>query len=83
MFILLSHQAFWRSDGNSGEVVTNGGSSLSSNCTSGPLCLVFDKTSANGSPALVAFLGGSQAVEWRFMGVCMFNILTHYQTIKF
>lgn len=63
--IITYKEAFWRTDGYSGEVVTNGGPSTESTCTSGPLCLVFDDTSHNGNPGLVAFISGVQLVEWR------------------
>ena len=58
-------QPFWRDDGKSGEVVTNGGASTMLQCDSGPLCIVYDATSHNGNAALVAFLGASQAIQWR------------------
>lgn len=58
-------QAFWRKAGISGEFVTNGGPSLSSECDRGPLCIVYDGTSAQGNAAIVAFLGGAPAIQWR------------------
>ncbi|KAL4239914.1 hypothetical protein ACF0H5_000713 [Mactra antiquata] len=64
--VLLTYKkVYWRESGCSGEVVTNGGPSSNTKCKYGPLCLVFDDTSANGNPALVAFVAGQQLVEWR------------------
>ena len=58
-------QPFWRADGKSGEAVTNGGSSTVLECDRGPLCIVYDATSHNGNAAIVGFLGGIQAIQWR------------------
>ena len=58
-------QPFWRAMGRSGEVVTNGGDSTVLGCDMGPLCIVYDATSHNNNAALVGFLGGLQAVQWR------------------
>lgn len=63
--VITYKEAFWRKDGCSGEVVTNGGPSFDTDCNSGPLCLVFDDTSSNGNPGLVAFVAGNQLVAWR------------------
>ncbi|XP_045212383.2 probable flavin-containing monoamine oxidase A [Mercenaria mercenaria] len=63
--VITYKEAFWRKNGCSGEVVTNGGPSFDPDCSCGPLCLVFDDTSANGNPGLVAFVAGAQLVEWR------------------
>ena len=57
-------QAFWREDGYCGAVVTNGGPPILSDCHRGPLCVVFDATSSSGNPALVAFIGGEQQLEY-------------------
>ena len=57
-------QAFWREDGYCGAVVTNGGPSILRDCHRGPLCVVFDATSSSGNPALVAFIGGEQQLEY-------------------
>ena len=56
MKVVISYsQGFWRQKGFSGNLVSS----------KGPLCTVFDATSADGlSPAIVAFIGGSQATEW-------------------
>ncbi|XP_041363842.1 probable flavin-containing monoamine oxidase A [Gigantopelta aegis] len=62
--IITYQKAFWRHEGFSGEILTNGGPSPTSGCSSSPLCVVYDSTSANDNPALVAFIGGYQAVEW-------------------
>ncbi|XP_069102644.1 probable flavin-containing monoamine oxidase A isoform X1 [Argopecten irradians] len=57
-------KAFWRSNGQSGEVVTYGGPSDVTECDVGPLSIVFDATTPKGSPALVSFLSGDQAIQW-------------------
>ncbi|XP_041364297.1 probable flavin-containing monoamine oxidase A [Gigantopelta aegis] len=62
--IVTFQTAFWRSNGWSGEVVTSGGSSTVEHCDSGPLCIVYDATSAKEQPALVAFISARQAVQW-------------------
>ncbi|GFN78483.1 amine oxidase [Plakobranchus ocellatus] len=62
--ILTYETAFWRDAGLSGEIVSNGGDSVLSNCPRGPLCLSYDACTENGSPALVAFLGGNLAVTY-------------------
>ena len=45
--------------------MTNGGSSTVLECDRGPLCIVYDATSHNGNAAIVGFLGGIQAIQWR------------------
>lgn len=62
--ILTYENAFWTEMGFSGEIVTNGGPSHTSGCTSGPLCIVFDATTNNNSPALLGLIGGNQAFEY-------------------
>lgn len=62
--IITFKEAFWRTAGQSGEIVTNGGPSPSEGCEKGPLCIVYDATTAFDSPALVAFIGGKAAVQW-------------------
>ncbi|WAQ97607.1 AOFA-like protein, partial [Mya arenaria] len=62
----MANYAFWREEGYSGESVTSGGPwTAGAGCICGPLCFTFDDTSANGDPALVTFVTGAQAVEWR------------------
>ncbi|XP_061182075.1 amine oxidase [flavin-containing] A-like isoform X2 [Saccostrea echinata] len=63
--IVTYREAFWRKAGLSGEFVTNGGPSVSTECDRGPLCIVYDATSARGNAAIVAFLGGAPAIQWR------------------
>ncbi|XP_074649312.1 putative flavin-containing monoamine oxidase A [Tubulanus polymorphus] len=63
--IITYDKAFWRDAGYSGEIVTNGGKSVVNGCDAGPLCIVYDNTSAIGSPSIVAFIGGDQALHWR------------------
>lgn len=46
---------------------------MSSECDRGPLCIVYDGTSAQGNAAIVAFLGGAPAVQWRNQKVAYFN----------
>ncbi|XP_060076622.1 probable flavin-containing monoamine oxidase A [Ylistrum balloti] len=57
-------EAFWKSNGQSGEAVTYGGPSDASGCDVGPLSIVFDATTPTGNPALVSFLSGDQAIQW-------------------
>ena len=52
-----------------GEIVTNGGPSPIPGCDYGPLCIVYDATTKSGNAALVAFIGGDQAVQWRVQEV--------------
>ncbi|XP_060067179.1 probable flavin-containing monoamine oxidase A [Ylistrum balloti] len=63
--IITFKEVFWRSAGQSGEVVTDGGPTRMPGCDRGPLCIVYDNTSYNGTPALLAFIGGKAAVQWR------------------
>ncbi|RUS75174.1 hypothetical protein EGW08_017055 [Elysia chlorotica] len=65
--ILTYETAFWREAGLSGEIVSNGGGPVLTSCPKGPVCLSYDATSENGSPALVAFLGGDLAVAYAEM----------------
>ncbi len=46
--------AFWRADGNSGEVLS----------TSGPLNVVYDNVHAGGQPCLVGLIVGRSALQW-------------------
>ncbi|ESP04049.1 hypothetical protein LOTGIDRAFT_109903 [Lottia gigantea] len=62
--IITYKEAFWREQGYSGEVVSNGGSSIISDCETGPICLVFDATTHNNNPALVVFISGYQCVQY-------------------
>lgn len=57
-------QAFWRKAGFSGEVITNGGITAVPNCSSGPLCIIYDASLYNNSPALLGFIAGDVKVEW-------------------
>lgn len=54
--VLVTYQfGFWRQRGLSGQAISS----------RGPLCTVFDASSADAlSPALVCFLGGEQATAW-------------------
>ncbi|OWF36585.1 probable flavin-containing monoamine oxidase A [Mizuhopecten yessoensis] len=62
--VITYEEAFWKSNGQSGEALTYGGPSDISGCDVGPLSGVFDATTPKGSPALVAFLSGDQAIQW-------------------
>ncbi|XP_076441563.1 putative flavin-containing monoamine oxidase A [Babylonia areolata] len=62
--IVTYQEAFWRTDGFSGEVVSNGGMTTIPNCSSGPVNIVADACLHNGSPALVSFIAGDVKVEW-------------------
>ena len=59
----VSFQAFWRSAGYSGEVVSNGGDGRNG-CTKDPINVVMDATSGHGNPALVGFISGDQGIQW-------------------
>ncbi|XP_071131291.1 probable flavin-containing monoamine oxidase A isoform X1 [Mytilus edulis] len=63
--IITYEKSFWREAGCSGEIVTIGGPSTAEGCDEGPLCIVYDATSSNNNAALVAFIGGKQAVQWQ------------------
>ncbi|XP_038066065.1 LOW QUALITY PROTEIN: probable flavin-containing monoamine oxidase A [Patiria miniata] len=60
-FIVTYQTAFWREDGFSGEIFSNG-VSRPSKASTGPLQLTFDCTTPNGSPALVGFYCNGR--EW-------------------
>ncbi|XP_071107333.1 probable flavin-containing monoamine oxidase A [Haliotis cracherodii] len=62
--LLTFKESFWRDRGWSGEILSSGGQSTVSRCDSGPLCFACDATSADDNPAIVAFIGGHQAVQW-------------------
>ncbi|XP_022093603.1 probable flavin-containing monoamine oxidase A [Acanthaster planci] len=67
MYIDLSNhsnvaQAFWREDGFSGEIVSNGGKPTIEGLSSGPLQLTYDCTTSSGNPAIVGFYANSR--EW-------------------
>ncbi|XP_076441552.1 putative flavin-containing monoamine oxidase A [Babylonia areolata] len=62
--ILTYQEAFWREEGYSGEVVTNGGMTAVPNCSAGPMSIVYDACLHNGSPALLGFVAGDIKVEW-------------------
>ncbi|XP_033750549.1 probable flavin-containing monoamine oxidase A [Pecten maximus] len=63
--IVTYKEVFWRLAGQSGEAVTDGGPTRVLGCDRGPLCVVYDNTSSRGSPALLAFIGGKAAIQWR------------------
>lgn len=52
--IFTYKEAFWRKKKLSGEAL----------CTNGPICVVYDNSSAS-IPSLMAFVGGDQMVDWR------------------
>lgn len=65
-FVVVYDKAFWRENGFSGEVVSNGGSErLPSGLTRGPLSVCFDATTHRGTPAIVGFIAARQGVEWQ------------------
>ena len=49
--------------------MSNGGASVVSSCSTGPLNIVYDATSERGSPALVSFIGGKQQLEYAALEV--------------
>jgi len=67
-------KAFWRENGHSGEIVTNGGPTDIDSCDSGPICIVFDASTPKKSPALVAFIAGYQAIQWGRLDVSTSNL---------
>ncbi|KAK7507826.1 hypothetical protein BaRGS_00000791 [Batillaria attramentaria] len=62
--IITYQEAFWRKNGYSGEVVTNGGMTAVPHCSAGPLCIAYDACLSSGSPALLGFIAGDIKVEW-------------------
>ncbi|XP_071949079.1 probable flavin-containing monoamine oxidase A [Antedon mediterranea] len=62
-FIVTLKKAFWRDAGLSGEVVSLGGPPVVDGCDTGPIQLVYDAVTSNGSPALVGFFSNSR--QWR------------------
>ena len=66
-------KAFWRTAGLSGEAVTWGGSSIINGIDHGPLCIVFDCTTTEGSPALVGFIGGKQQIQYSSIKVIAYE----------
>ncbi|CAH1793816.1 unnamed protein product [Owenia fusiformis] len=63
-FIVIYKNAFWRDQGFSGEIVCHGGPTQMEGCDSGPLGVLFDCTSPGGTPGLVGFISGKQAIQW-------------------
>ncbi|KAF2365501.1 Amine oxidase, partial [Trinorchestia longiramus] len=66
-FLVTYEQPHWRNKGFSGEFFSNGGPKLIKECSTGPICEVYDMTTADDSPAVVGFLGGRTSIEWRQM----------------
>ncbi|XP_063600227.1 probable flavin-containing monoamine oxidase A isoform X2 [Penaeus indicus] len=65
-FVVVYDRAFWRENGFSGEIVSDGGTeSLPEGVSRGPLSVCFDATSHRGTPAIVGFIAGRQEVEWQ------------------
>ncbi|XP_067672306.1 probable flavin-containing monoamine oxidase A [Haliotis asinina] len=62
--VVTFRESFWRDRGWSGEILSSGGPSTVSRCDSGPLCFACDATTAGDNPAIIAFIGGHQAVQW-------------------
>ncbi|XP_059142720.1 probable flavin-containing monoamine oxidase A [Physella acuta] len=62
--IITYEKAFWRAKGFSGEIVSDGGEATLPGCIYNPICITYDATTHNGSPALVGFMAGEPAVEW-------------------
>lgn len=63
-FIVIYKKAFWKENGYSGEIVSNGGETEVAGVSRGPLSACFDATTNNGTPAIVGFIAGRQGVEW-------------------
>ncbi|CAF0875894.1 unnamed protein product [Rotaria sp. Silwood1] len=62
-FIFIFDKAFWREDGLSGEVISDG-SFAPFGLSIGPMTYLIDGTSSNGTPALIGFIGGQCASVW-------------------
>lgn len=63
-FIVTYKKAFWRENGYSGEIVSNGGETEVAGMSRGPLTASCDATTNTGTPAIVGFIAGRQGVEW-------------------
>ena len=65
-FIATYPRKFWKEKGYSGEAyhwpLYSGGQAA-------PVCLVFDASLTNGSPALVGFVGGKRAADFNKLEV--------------
>ncbi|XP_057367268.1 probable flavin-containing monoamine oxidase A isoform X1 [Daphnia carinata] len=62
-FIITYDKTYWRENGFSGEIVSNGGGPLLK-CSTGPISVVYDATTDKNVPALVGFVAGRPGVEW-------------------
>ncbi|CAF1341491.1 unnamed protein product [Adineta ricciae] len=62
-FIFIFDKAFWRDDGLSGEVVSDG-SFAPLGLSIGPMTYLIDGTTSYGTPALLGFIGGRCAAVW-------------------
>ncbi|CAF4928496.1 unnamed protein product [Rotaria sp. Silwood1] len=62
-FISIFDKAFWREDGLSGEVISDGSFAPHAHSI-GPMTYLIDGTSSNGTPALLGFIGGRCASVW-------------------
>lgn len=67
-YIITYERAFWKEKGLSGCVISDGSIMSFGNSdkhpTGGPLALLYDATTYDGSPAILAFSCANQAVEW-------------------
>ena len=70
--IVTYSKRFWKEQGLSGESVHW---PLYKGSEAYPVCLTFDATSSNDSPALVIFVGGKRAVDLSKMRVSLATIL--------
>ena len=70
--IVTYPKRFWKEQGLSGEAAHwpfyNGAEGY-------PVCLTFDATLCNGSPALVLFIGGKRALDLGKMRVSLMNLI--------
>ncbi|XP_033116806.1 probable flavin-containing monoamine oxidase A [Anneissia japonica] len=62
-FIVTYKKAFWREAGLSGEIISFGGAPVIDGCDTGPIQVVLDAVTDNGTPALVGFFANSR--QWR------------------
>jgi monoamine oxidase len=64
-FIFTYEKPFWRLNGYSGEVLSDGSICLAKNEHKiGPISCVYDATTPDNDAALAVFLGGDGAIYW-------------------
>nr|CAD7259331.1 unnamed protein product [Timema shepardi] len=63
-FVATYERPFWRDQGYSGQVVSDGGIWTDYHSMVAPVSSTFDATTESGSPALVGFLAAKKGVQW-------------------